>query len=162
MPERIDVRPLADRDFEEAVYLVERFFHEEGFNATSARIRTELQFLMFGEDSAVFLAGLGGQAVGVATVTTTRGIELGLSAELEDLYVLPEARGAGVGDALIDAVKSWCRARGCTLVAVVVTPEGQAAHDLVGYYARQGFAQTGRTLLFAHLQQDGSAEIASP
>jgi GNAT superfamily N-acetyltransferase len=43
-------------------------------------------------------------------------------------YVLPEARGAGAGAALIEAVKAWCRKRGCTLVLVVVTPEGQAAH----------------------------------
>lgn len=162
MPDTLEVRPLTGGHFEEAVYLVERFFAEEGFAATVAQIRTGLCALMSGEGSAVFVAELGGRAVGVATVTTTRGIELGLSAELEDLYVLPEARGAGVGAALIDTVKRWCRARGCTLVAVVVTPEGQAAHDLVGYYTRQGFAQTGRTLLFADLQDDAPAQAGSP
>ena len=162
MPGTIEVRPLGEAHFEDAVYLVERFFAEEGFAATPAQIRAELRSLMSGEDSAVFVARLDGRVVGVATVTTTRGIELGLSAELEDLYVLPGARGAGVGAALIDAVKDWCRLRGCTLVAVVVTPEGQAAHDLVGYYARRGFVQTGRTLLFAYLQDDVPAKAVRP
>jgi hypothetical protein len=45
---------------------------------------------------------------------------------------------------------------------VVVAPEGQAAHDLVGYYARRGFVQTGRTLLFAHLQGDAPAKAVNP
>jgi aminoglycoside 6'-N-acetyltransferase I len=161
MPEILEVRLLSDAHLEDAFSLVERFFAEEDFSATAEQIRAELRYLLSGEDSAVFLAWLGGRAVGVATVTTTRGIELGLSAELEDLYVLPDARRAGVGAALIDAVKDWCRARGCTLVAVVVTPEGQAAHDLLGYYARRGFAATGRTLLFARLRDDDPARAVS-
>src|SRR3712207_2994266 len=60
-------------------------------------------------------------SVGVATVTTSRGLEFGLSAELEDLYVLPETRGLGVGRTLIATVNSWCRQQGCSVVAVIVT-----------------------------------------
>lgn len=131
--------------------LIERFFAEEGFDAPPGQIRRQLLGLLGDEESAVFLAWQNETAVGVATVTTTSGIELGLSAELEDLYVLPQAREQGAGAALIEAVKGWCRGRGCSLVAVVVTPDGQAAHDLIGYYRRRGFVETGRTLLFAHL-----------
>lgn len=89
----------------------------------------------------------------MATVTTSSGIEFGFSAELEDLYVLPEARGSGVGGELISAVKDWCRAQGCTLLSVVVTPEGQTAHNLVEYYGRRGFRESGRTLLFADIDR---------
>jgi len=114
-------------------------------------MRTRLAGMLKDDDSAVFLAWLGNEAVGVATVTTSSGIELGLSAELEDLYVLPKARNSGVGSALIASVEDWCRMRGCTLISVVVTPEGQAAHNLIEYYHRRGFEETGRTLMFAHL-----------
>lgn len=138
-------------DSEAALSLLERFFREEGFGTPGEQIRGQVDHLLRDEGSAVFLARAGGRPVGVATVTTTEGIELGLSAELEDLYVLPEARGLGAGQALIRAVADWCRARGCSLVAVVVTPEGQAAHDLIGYYRTQGFEETGRTLLFQRL-----------
>ena len=42
---------------------------------------------------------------------------------------------------------------------VIVTPEGQAAHNLIGYYRRRGFVETGRTILFAHLQgSEGGGE----
>ena len=143
--------------------LIERFFAEEGFHAPPGGVRRQLLGLLSDDECAVFLAWQGDEAVGVATVTTTSGIELGLSAEMEDLYVVPAARGLGVGAALVEMVKDWCRSRGCSLVSVVVTPEGQAAHDLVGYYRRRGFVETGRTILFAHLQageEDGAESQA--
>jgi aminoglycoside 6'-N-acetyltransferase I len=158
MQDSVETRLVAGPDFEQALHLLERFFVEEGFHADPGQVRRELRHLLSADDSAVFLAWLGDRPVGVATVTTTRGLELGLSAELEDLYVLPEARGVGAGAALIGTVKAWCRDRGCSLVAVVVTPEGQAAHDLLEYYGRRGFEHTGRTLLFARLRDDRSSE----
>jgi aminoglycoside 6'-N-acetyltransferase I len=139
-------------EFEAVLPLLEQFFAEEGFYTPQAQIGAELLELIGARDSAVFLARQDERPVGVATVTTTRGIELGISAELEDLYVLPEARGIGVGSALIEEVKGWCTSRECSLVAVVVTPEGQAAHDLMAYYRGRGFEDTGRKLLFAHLE----------
>jgi len=134
--------------------LLERFFAEEGFDIPRTQVGDQLVKLIEATESAVFMAQLDELPVGVATVTTSSGIELGLSAELEDLYVLPDARGAGVGSALIGAVKAWCRARGCSLVAVVVTPGGQAAHNLVEYYRGRGFEPSERTLLLADLRTE--------
>jgi aminoglycoside 6'-N-acetyltransferase I len=139
-------------DFQIALPLLERLFDDEGFQTPPGQLGEQLAVLLDDDESAVFLAWLSDRAVGVATVTTTSGLELGLSAELEDLYVLPEARGSGAGGALIEAVKAWCRAQGCTLVSVIVTPEGQAAHNLVEYYRARGFEETGRTLLFSRLE----------
>jgi aminoglycoside 6'-N-acetyltransferase I len=144
-------RKATSSDLETALSLLECFFAEEGFQIPAAQMRTRLEKMLKDDGSAVFLAWFGDEAVGVATVTTSSGIELGLSAELEDLYILPEARRSGVGGALIASVKDWCRARGCTLVSVVVTPEGQVAHNLIEYYHRRGFEETGRSLMFAHL-----------
>jgi aminoglycoside 6'-N-acetyltransferase I len=141
-------------EFKVMLPLLERFFAEEGFDIPRAQIGEQLVELIDASDSAVFLARLGESPVGVATVTTSIGIEFGLSAELEDLYVVPKARGTGVGSALIGAVKDWCKSRGCSLVVVVVTPEGQAVHDLMAYYGKRGFQKSGRTLLFAHLQPE--------
>lgn len=147
-------------DFEAALSLLNRFFREEGFRTPGEQIRRQIGRLLRSPDSALFLAWEQGRPIGVATVTTTEGIELGLSAELEDLYVLPEKRGKGAGRALIWAVADWCRLRGCSLVSVVVTPEGQAAHDLIGYYRARGFEETGRTLLFHSLDR-ASASTAN-
>src|SRR5262249_42322802 len=60
--------------------------------------------------------------------------------ELVGMFVAPEARGHGVGAALVDAVVSWARARqagGLTLwVTVTNTPA-------VALYERCGFRRTG-------------------
>jgi aminoglycoside 6'-N-acetyltransferase I len=150
-PYKVNVRRATIAELEVALPLLERFFVEEGFETPSAQIRAGLVGLLSGEESAAFVAWLDAEAVGVATVTTSSGIEFGLSAELEDLYVVPEVRGRGVGGKLIEAVMNWCRSKRCTLVAAMVTPEGRDAHDLVGYYATHGFRETGRTLLYAPL-----------
>lgn len=144
----ITVEQASTAEFEAALRLLQRFFIEEGFDTPPEQIRVQLAGLLNSRSSAVFLAWQAGQAVGVATVTTTQGLEFGTSAELEDLYVLPEVRGLGIGRTLIAAVNAWCRRQGCTMVAVIVTPAGQAAHDLISYYQAQGFQETGRTMLF--------------
>lgn len=103
--------------------------------------------MLTSESSAVFLARWGEEAQGVATVTTSVGVEYGCAAEIDDLYVLPQARGRGVASALIEAVCAWCRERGCTTILVTVTPEGEAAHGLMGFYQRRGFVHMGRVIL---------------
>ena len=146
------IEQAGDEVLELALELLQRFFLEEGFATPREQMRTPLDAVLRGPDSAVFLAWRGSEAVGVATVTTVVGVENGRTAELEDLYVLPSARG-GVGRALIGAARAWSRDHGCTLLTVVVTPEGQAAHDLIGYYRTQGFGETGRTILVAPLAE---------
>jgi GNAT superfamily N-acetyltransferase len=148
-----DVRQAGPDALAAAALLLMRFFAEEGFITPPALIRARLAELLSSADAAVFLAGEGA-AVGVATVSTSFGIEFGRSAELDDLYVLPEARGHGVATALIDAVRAWCQARGCTVLLVTVTPEGEQAHDLVRFYQRHEFRDDGRKLL--------SADITAP
>lgn len=152
MTHDVHVRRATMAELEITLPLLERFFAEEGFRAPSGQIRVGLVDLLSDEGSGVFLAWLDAVVVGVATVTTSSGIEFGLSAELEDLYVVPEVRGRGVGGKLIGSAISWCRSKRCTLVAVTVTPESQATHDLIGYYTAHGFRETGRMLLYAHLE----------
>jgi aminoglycoside 6'-N-acetyltransferase I len=141
------VRQATVADFDAALPLLQRFFAEESFATAPALIGESLAQLLENPESGVFLAWRGAEAIGVATVTTSRGIEFGLSAEMEDLYVLPEMRGVGAGRALVQAVQDWCRGQGCTMIEVAVTPQGQAAHDLIGYYRARGFQESGRVIL---------------
>ena len=111
---RLHIRPVDGASFETAFGLLRRFFREEGFGTAAGAMRAALHSLLADPGSSVYLAWRGEQAVGVATVTTTAGLEYGLCAEIEDLYVLPEARSRGVASALIAAIAAWCRAQGCT------------------------------------------------
>ncbi len=143
----VEIRQIGVEGFEPALGLLERFFREEGFTTPADAMAASLRAMLTSPDHAVFLAWAGKEAVGVATVAATVGIEYGRSAEMDDLYVLPQARSGGVASALIEAACAWCSEQGCTVMLVTVTPEGEAQHNLMGFYRRRGFAYTGRVLL---------------
>lgn len=63
------------------------------------------------------------------------------NAWLARLWVDPEARGAGLGRRLIEAVADWAAERGASWLELSVTANNLAASEL---YARAGFAETGR------------------
>jgi aminoglycoside 6'-N-acetyltransferase I len=127
--------------------LLARFLHEEGFETPGAQMRANLIAMLASTHAAIFLAKQAGKSLGIATVTTSMGLEYGLSAELEDLYVLPKARGRGVASALIDVVCRWCFQQGCNVILVTVTPQGAVAHNLINFYKQRGFVDTQRILL---------------
>lgn len=143
----VDICRVGTDALDEVLPLLARFFREEGFETPAEVMGASLRVMLADRGTAVFVARQGAKAVGVATVTTSVGVEYGRSAELEDLYVLPEARGCGIAGALIEAVCSWCRGEGATVVLVTVTPQGETNHGLVDYYRRRGFTNTGRVIL---------------
>lgn len=78
-----------------------------------------------------------GVAVGVAYVAMIWSLEHGgLSAWLEELYVLPAWRGRGVGADLVRASLVQARARGCLMMDLEVTENHARAARL---YEREGF-----------------------
>jgi aminoglycoside 6'-N-acetyltransferase I len=55
---------------------------------------------------------------------------------LEGWYVIPEARGQGVGRALVEAAEDWARAQGCTEFASDAEADNErsaAAHRALGF-----------------------------
>ncbi len=152
-----EIRRVEPEDHESAARLLQQFFAEEGFATPPDLIRPRLDLMLADKANAAFLAWDGDRAVGVATVTTSRGIELGRSAEMDDLYVRPEARGSGIATRLIAAVRAWCQEHDVSVLSIVVTPEAQEAHDLVAFYRKQGFDDTGRKLLSTQLPASSKA-----
>lgn len=62
------------------------------------------------------------------------------TAYLVGMWVAPEARGRGVGGALIDAIAGWAHERGARHLALWVADENASARML---YERHGFRSTG-------------------
>ena len=60
--------------------------------------------------------------------------------ELVSMWVAPEERGAGVGDALVDAVVRWARAESASTVILAVRRGNEPATSL---YERKGFVLVG-------------------
>jgi GNAT superfamily N-acetyltransferase len=70
--------------------------------------------------------------------------------ELVSMWVSPNARGAGVGRALVAAIIDWARDTGASEVALGFA-EGNAAAE--GLYAAMGFAATGVTATLPSLTE---------
>lgn len=82
-----------------------------------------------------FAAEVDGQPVGLAWVKMD-----GAAAWVYQVWVAPEARGRGVGAALLDAAITWARARKAAEVRLDVTAGDGAAARL---YRRMGFVDVG-------------------
>lgn len=89
--------------------------------------RPDLAFLVGTVDDAVVGFGVGEVA------TLHDGARLGI---VSDLYVDPEARGVGVGEAIADALVAWFEAQGCIGADALALP----GHRLTkNFFEEQGF-----------------------
>ena len=149
--EDLEIIPVDDHTTEIAVSLLHRFFQEDGFSGDRSIITANIERMRRDDNHWAALALNKGHFVGIVTVTSMLYIEWGRLGEIGDLYVLPEARGNGVARRLVQAAIDWCRARGCSAVEVITTPQGEAAHGLSNFYSRLGFAATGRTISLLRL-----------
>lgn len=150
------VRQLsAGDDLSAAAGLLGRFFAEEGFSTSREVIAQNTKILVGLPNCGLFTAEDGGMVIGVATVSLEFGIEFGWSAEMGDLYVLPEWRGKGASRLLVSGVEALLRARGVAGYQVTVTPFAEAHHALGQYYEKLGFASEGRLILYKRLNSRG-------
>ena len=69
------------------------------------------------------------------------------------VWVHPDVRGTGAGDALVEAVLSWSASAGATTVRLEVVEENGPA---IALYERQGFVRTGEMI---PRERDGVTEI---
>lgn len=102
-------------------------------DAEEARWRQRLEI----PGAVHFIARSDGRAVGMASGIPTERTD---AAELISMWVAPEARGRGVGDALVLAVVRWARARGARELHLGVVAANRHA---IALYARHGFADRG-------------------
>jgi GNAT superfamily N-acetyltransferase len=94
-----------------------------------------LHSLLAGSDVIAFLAG--DPAVGLALLTLRPNVWYdGPVVLVDELYVAPEARGRGLGSALLAAVESLTRERGGRLIEIAVDGADTDAHR---FYERHGY-----------------------
>jgi len=97
----------------------------------------ELRPIVDSATDTLFVARLevGGDIVGMLTLVTYR-IPTGLHAVIEDVVVDDEARGSGVGAALVQAALDEAARRGARNVDLTSRPSREAANRL---YLKMGF-----------------------
>jgi GNAT superfamily N-acetyltransferase len=133
MPAELEIAPVAVEEFELLLPLIaayQRFYEvediDEGRNRTFFR-----RFLAPSEDGLLLGARRDDALVGYACLywhfSSTEACE---SVLMNDLFVSEDARGAGVGRALIEATAEVARERGVPFVEWSTAPDNETAQRL--------------------------------
>jgi len=110
-------------------------FHGDEPQASSATLARDL----FGPApwARALVAEAGGQLTGYALLLPLMRAHMGQRGlDLHHLFVVPSARGTGLGRALISAVRDLARAEGCSYLTVSTQPQNAAARE---FYQHCGF-----------------------
>jgi diamine N-acetyltransferase len=144
------LRPATLDDVAALIDLMRAFYTEDGhaFREEAAR-RALVGLLQEPGHGRVFVIETGGGIAGYAAVTFGYSLEFhGRDAFLDELYVRPERRGAGLGRAAIERAAEICRAEGIGAIHLEVGPGNDAAHRL---YEAAGFADRAHHLMTRRL-----------
>jgi GNAT superfamily N-acetyltransferase len=133
MPAEVEIAPIAAEEFERLLPLIaayQRFYEVEGVD--EARNRSFFRrFLGPSEDGLLLGARRDGELVGYACLywhfSSLEACECVL---MNDLFVAEEARGEGVGRALIEATADVARERGVPFIEWSTAPDNETAQRL--------------------------------
>jgi GNAT superfamily N-acetyltransferase len=145
MPRMPEVRVAESSDAEQVAALMIAFRnHIERDRPTDEEIRATVEALLRDPDTEFLLA-----ATGVCQLRYRLSVWTATEdCWLEDLYVTDEARGTGVGRALIEAAFERARGRGCKRIQLDVAEDNTRAIEV---YRAAGFGTApgadGRTML---------------
>jgi aminoglycoside 6'-N-acetyltransferase I len=123
------------------------FYAEDGFATPRERLAEHLTHLLVSDAAHAAVVEQDGEIVAFGISTSSYGLENGLIAELEDLYVAPHARRRGLAGQLIEDSASWAAGIGAAQLELVIAPNGQDVSHLFEIYHARGFTDDGRRLL---------------
>jgi GNAT superfamily N-acetyltransferase len=138
----VNVRPARAEDFAAVTALLEALGRAQVSDSTVERCRALFEEQLADEDSAHVVAEEGGEVVGFCSLHFRRRLNFATpEAWVPDLYVVEEARGRGIGLALLAEAERLARDRGCHRLTLESGYERDAAHRL---YARFGMEDAGK------------------
>jgi aminoglycoside 6'-N-acetyltransferase I len=123
------------------------FYAEDGFTTPRAKLAEHLSHLLVSAAAHAAVIEAGGEIVAFAISTSSYGLENGLIAELEDLYVAPAFRRRGLGGELMEDSARWAAAVGAAHLELVIAPNGREVTHLFAIYHGRGFVDEGRRIL---------------
>jgi GNAT superfamily N-acetyltransferase len=140
----ITIRRAGLADFDILLNLLTRQFDEHGIALSPDELTSAIKAEFIRDDLGFFvIANKEDQAIGFAAVSYAWTLEhAGKSAWLDELYVLLENRGSGVGSLLIEGVVEEAKQAGCLAIDLEVEEDHSRAEHL---YLRKGFERLQRS-----------------
>ena len=135
----MSVRRAQPSDVPQLLALVRRYWQFEGLGTFDAlRLEVLLQQLIGSRARGqVWVAERAGSPCGYLVLVYVVSLEhQGLMAEIDEFFVLPEARGAGLGSALLAAAEAALQQAGCVRLQLQLAVANEAAR---AFYARHGY-----------------------
>jgi GNAT superfamily N-acetyltransferase len=144
----MDIRAAAQGDVPQLLTLVRRYWEFEGIAGFSA-LRVELilkKLLAEPATGFIWVADENGTLAAYLIVVLVLSVEhAGLMGEIDEFFVLPEARGHGTGSRLLDAAEAALLQRGAVRLQLQLGTGNEAAR---GFYGRRGYrARAGYELI---------------
>ena len=139
----LEIGPAAKKDLAQLVDLLGVLFAQEAdFVPDAVKQRRALEMILADPRvGRIYVAREGGRVIGMAsTLYTISTAEGGKAAWLEDMVVLPDCRGRGVGAALLAHAVVGAREAGCLRLTLLSDEDNALAH---GVYAAEGFQFSG-------------------
>jgi GNAT superfamily N-acetyltransferase len=142
----VEIRRATNADIPRLLALVRRYWDFEGIHGFEAlRVELVLQQLVAERSAsgAVWVADSAGTLVGYLIVVLVMSVEhQGLMGEIDEFFVLPEARSRGIGAQLLAAAEAALAQRGCTRLQLqlgTANDLGRAFYGRRGYSVRAGY-----------------------
>ncbi|HEY4449572.1 MAG TPA: GNAT family N-acetyltransferase [Steroidobacteraceae bacterium] len=137
----MEIRRARVEDIPRLLALIRRYWDFEGIEGFAAlRLELVLKELLAhpAERGSVWVAESHGALTGYLVVVLVISVEhQGLMGEIDELFVLPEARSQGAGTALLAAAEAELLQRGCVRLQLQLAHRNTRARS---FYERLGFA----------------------
>ena len=135
------IRPIGNMDIPELLRLIEEYWRFEdiaGFDP--ARVALELERLLVDASLGnAWIASNGRDAVGYLLAVYVFSLEhLGLTAEIDEFFVLPSQRGHDIGSKLLKIAEVEFVRRRCTNVSLQLGRGNEKART---FYRKHGYAE---------------------
>ena len=136
----MDIRPAVPGDIPALLALVRRYWEFEAIGGFAApRVERVLRRLLAGPEApgAIWVAESAGALQGYLIVVLVMSVEhQGLMGEIDEFFVVPEARSLGIGTRLLAAAEAGLRQRGCVRLQLQLGSTNTPARD---FYQRHGY-----------------------
>jgi GNAT superfamily N-acetyltransferase len=152
MTERTGIRLAGPADIAGLTPLVEEYWRFEAIEGFDAAQVAALLVRVFSDPTLgrAWIATIDNEPAGYLLAVFVFSLEYqGLTAEIDELYVVPRHRGNRLGAKLLEAAETAFRANGCTHVALEIGRDNEAARAFYqrrGFSARKGFELVSKPL----------------